>query len=191
MNLSETADLLTAMSAFDRRTIGNGDVIAWQAVLSDAAFADALEAVKQHYAESTEWIMPAHVRRAVRDMVAQREMAARATGWAPGQAGVPKDQAMPELGAGFGNSEEVRELLARLRALLRPGTLADLFPRREYWRREHEAYTRSVAAQPNPHYRPGAGTPCFDQEPHQAHPWRIDENGEPVTFACPGVEVDH
>jgi len=69
LNLSETADLLTAMSAYDRRTIGGRrrDRLAGRPLR--CAFGDCLEAVKQHYAEHTEWVMPAHIRRAVREIV--------------------------------------------------------------------------------------------------------------------------
>lgn len=165
MNLSETADLLTAMSAFDRRTIGDGDVIAWQAVLPDASFADCLEAVKRYYAEQTDWMMPAHVRRLVRDIVSEREMAARATGWAPGQAGVPKDQAMPEVTDGKvpgwladavqkAASTSAAAILAEARRYLPEGSRETLMPRRVAWEREHAAYRRQQEAQPNPRYRP-------------------------------------
>lgn len=170
MNLSETADLLTAMSAFDRRTIGDGDVIAWQSILPDASFEDCLEAVKQHYAESTEWMMPAHVRRSVRDMVSQREMAARHTGWAPGQAGVPRDRAVPEVATGerLALSDlpaAVADLVARVRADLPEGSREALYPRREAWEREHKAYLRTHNPEPNPHYRPRPPQSLYDHMP--------------------------
>lgn len=178
MNLSETARLLSAMSAYDRRTVGDGDVIAWQAVLPDAAFEDCLEAVKQHYAEQTDWMMPAHVRRAVRDMVSQRDMAARHTGWAPGQAGVPKDQPIPtELRptAAEGGREikrlalsdlpaAVADLVARVRADLPEGSREALAPRTVAWEREHRAFVRTQAAEPNPLYRPRTETFRLDVE---------------------------
>lgn len=189
MNLSETADLLTAMSAFDRRTIGDGDVIAWQAVLSDASFGDCLEAVKRHYAENTEWMMPAHVRRLVRDIHGEREAAARMTGWAPGQAGVPKDQAVPEvtIGERLALSDlpgEVAALVARVRADLPRGSREALAPRKVAWEREHKAFLRTQSSEPNPLYKPTSGTPCFDSQAHPAHPWAIDGD----RFACPGVD---
>jgi hypothetical protein len=147
------------MASFDRRTVGDGDVIAWQAVLSDAPFDDCLEAVKQHYAEQTEWMMPAHVRRAVRDMATQREMAARDTGWAPGQAGVPRAEALPELPGPFplpGDLKpEIRALLESVRAMLPEGSREALMPRRVAWEEQHAAYVRTRDAQPNPLYRPG------------------------------------
>lgn len=165
MNLSETADLLTAMSAFDRRTIGDGDVIAWQAVLSDASFEDCVEAVKRYYAEQTEWMMPAHVRRLVRDIHGEREAMARATGWAPGQAGVPKDQALPEVPTGerLALSDlpaAVADLISRVRADLPEGSREALMPRRVAWEREHRAYVRSHGGEPNPLYKPTSQTPC-------------------------------
>jgi len=167
VNLSETADLLTAMSAYDRRTIGDGDVIAWQAVLSDAAFGDCLEAVKQHYAEHTEWVMPAHIRRAVREIVQKREAAASATPWAPGQHGVLKADAMPiELRPSAAEAgleikrlalsdlpAEVAALVARVRADLPEGSREALAPRTVAWERENQAYLRQSHGEPNPRYR--------------------------------------
>lgn len=163
MNRSETAQLLTAMAAFDRRTLGDADVIAWQVLMADVNLQDGLEAVQRWYAEHTEWMMPAHVRRLVRDIVNERDMAARATGWAPGQAGVPKDHPMPELkpSAPYERLTEetlaapVRELLETLGVKLRPGSRAVLMPRRMFWEKEHAAYQRAQGAEPNPYYRPG------------------------------------
>jgi hypothetical protein len=62
VNLTETATLLTMCAAYDRRTIGEADVRAWQAVLDDVAFADARDAVVEHYKRTRDWIMPADVR---------------------------------------------------------------------------------------------------------------------------------
>lgn len=157
MNLSETARLLGAMAAFDRRTVGDADVIAWQAVMEDIPFADALTAVKQHYSEGEAWLMPVHIRQAVKAMQEQRREAARATGWAPGQAGVPKDQAMPEIAGPVVEGEltaPVRALLESVRAMLPEGSREALMPRRVAWEEEHKAYRRQRDAQPNPHYRP-------------------------------------
>jgi len=188
VNFSETAQILTAMSSYDRRTIGDGDVIAWQAVLSDASFDDCLEAVKRHYAEHTEWMMPAHVRRLVRDITGEREAAARATGWAPGQAGVPKDEAMPTslrpLGPGerlaLGRlSAEVASLISQVRALLPEGSREALAPRKVAWEREQRAHMRVRDGKPNPLYKPGARTSevCRNAS-HEHFP------GDPVLPSC-------
>jgi len=164
VNLSETARLLGAMAAFDRRTVGDGDVIAWQAVLPDAAFEDCLEAVKDHYAEQTDWMMPAHVRRAVRDIVAARNVSP----WAPGQYGTPRDEAEPEVTTGgrLALSDlpaAVAELVARVRADLPEGSREALMPRTVAWEREHAAFRRQQDAEPNPRYQPRV-VECADPE---------------------------
>ncbi|MEU6057953.1 hypothetical protein [Streptomyces sp. NPDC047097] len=66
MTPAETAELLGFCAAFDRRTIGKTDVLAWQTVLHDVDFEPARQAVAQHYATETRWIMPADIRQAVR-----------------------------------------------------------------------------------------------------------------------------
>ena len=59
MNLTDTAKLLTMVAAFDRRTIGEADVTAWQAALDDLRFEDCREAVVAHFRISADWLMPA------------------------------------------------------------------------------------------------------------------------------------
>jgi hypothetical protein len=159
VNRSETARLLATISSFNNRTIGEGDVIAWQSVLADVELPDAEEAVRRHFAENTEWVMPAHVRRLVRDIIRERESAASL--WAPGQYGVLKDQAVPELPRGerltAGDiSPRVVELLSQLRAELPEAPRETLFPRQVAWERLQMARRRAATAAPNPHYRPGA-----------------------------------
>ncbi|MFB6593965.1 hypothetical protein ACFWFV_13860 [Streptomyces diastaticus] len=66
MTPSQTAELLGFCAAFDRRTIGKADVLAWQTVLADVDFTAARQAVTEHYAAETRWIMPADIRQAVR-----------------------------------------------------------------------------------------------------------------------------
>lgn len=61
MNQTETATLLAVVQAFDRRTVGEADVIAWQAALVDTVFDDARDAVIEHYRDHREWLMPADV----------------------------------------------------------------------------------------------------------------------------------
>lgn len=160
MNLSETARLLSMIAAYNNRTIGEADVVAWQSVLPDVPLADAEEAVRRHYAEHTEWMMPAHVRRLVRDIAQERQAMATATGWAPGQAGVPKDQAMPEISGPIEEgalTPQVRALLDSVRAMLPEGSREALMPRTVAWEKEHAAYQRQQDGQPNPHYRGGRG----------------------------------
>lgn len=66
MTLDETIDLLAVATAFDRRTVGEGDAVAWYAALGDLDFADSRQAVIAHYRERREWIMPADVRTRVK-----------------------------------------------------------------------------------------------------------------------------
>lgn len=66
MTLDETIDLLATCAAYDRRTIGKTDAVAWHAVVKDLPFGDAQQAVFDHYSESREFIMPADVRTRVR-----------------------------------------------------------------------------------------------------------------------------
>jgi hypothetical protein len=66
VTLDETIDLLTTCAAYDRRTIGKADAVAWHAVVRDLPFDLAQEAVFAHYSESREWIMPADVRTRVK-----------------------------------------------------------------------------------------------------------------------------
>jgi len=163
VNLSQTAELLTAIASYDRRKLGEADVVAWQKLMVDVDLADGLEAVERYYAEQTDWMMPAHVRRLVRDIVNEREAEARATGWAPGQAGVPKDQAMPEIEGTPGwfadavqkvAASSAKEILAELRQRLPEGSREALMPRTVAWEKEHRAYLRVRDSEPNPHYKP-------------------------------------
>ncbi|MCF3939929.1 hypothetical protein [Gordonia tangerina] len=63
MNRNEVIDLLTAASAYDRRTIGEGDVVAWSEAAHRAGwtFPKALDALHEHYAKTSQWLMPGHI----------------------------------------------------------------------------------------------------------------------------------
>lgn len=70
MNRAEVATLLALAAARDRRTVGQADVAAWFEDLCDLQFADAKEALGEHFRESMDWLMPAHIRaraRVIRD----------------------------------------------------------------------------------------------------------------------------
>ncbi len=75
MNVRETAAVLAKAQAYDRRTIGEADVLAWHEALSDLDVGDALAAVAAHYRDSTDWLMPVHVRRGVAELARQRRRA--------------------------------------------------------------------------------------------------------------------
>jgi hypothetical protein len=65
MTPSQTAELLGFAAAFDRRTVGKSDALAWHTILHDIDYQDAKAAVAAHYATETRWIMPADIRNAV------------------------------------------------------------------------------------------------------------------------------
>jgi len=67
MTLSEICDLLSVIGAFDRRALGDADGHSWHAAIGDLNYEDARQAVIDHYGESAEWIMPAHVRQRIRE----------------------------------------------------------------------------------------------------------------------------
>lgn len=68
------------VAAFDRRRVGEEDVLAWQAVLGWSRFEDCVEAVKEHFTESRDWLMPADIVKRVRKM---REARLKATAMPP------------------------------------------------------------------------------------------------------------
>lgn len=66
MTPAQTAELLTIVAAYDRRTLGDADVLAWSLALDDVDLADAKRAVVAHYRESRVFLMPSDVRALVR-----------------------------------------------------------------------------------------------------------------------------
>jgi hypothetical protein len=76
MERDDIIDVLTKAAAFDARTVGEGDVLAWHEALGDLDRDDALKAVTVHYTRHIERLMPAHVRRAV--VAIKRDAAQRA-----------------------------------------------------------------------------------------------------------------
>ena len=66
MKESEAAMLLMKCAAYDQRTIGEADALAWAEVLGDIRLVDALKVVQRHYAASRDRIMPFDVRAGVR-----------------------------------------------------------------------------------------------------------------------------
>jgi hypothetical protein len=71
VNLTETHDLLVLIRSLDNRKVPDDLIIrAWQQILTDVDPADARQAVTDHFAASTEYLMPAHIverAKAIRD----------------------------------------------------------------------------------------------------------------------------
>jgi hypothetical protein len=76
MTPADAAELLALAAAFDRRKIGKADAIAWADALADLGQADCAEAIRAHFRDSTDYLMPAHVRRGVKALRADRIRAA-------------------------------------------------------------------------------------------------------------------
>ncbi len=72
MTPGETTRLLAACALYDYRPVEKADGLAWHHVIGDLDFEDAMEAVRRHYAESTDRMMPAHVRQGVKAIRAER-----------------------------------------------------------------------------------------------------------------------
>lgn len=72
MTPSQAADLLTLAAAFDQRTIGTADALAWGAALEHIGYDDARQAVIEHYQRNRERIWPADVVTGVRRIRTKR-----------------------------------------------------------------------------------------------------------------------
>ncbi len=150
MNRGDVARVLTKAAAFDSRTIGEADIAAWYEAIGDLEAVDALASVTRHYRETSDRLMPAHVRRLVTEIARERHRTAREAR----EVAAAQREAI-ERGPTSDRSDDVAALIAQLRHILPPGDPDALKPRGEYWRREYRRYQRQEHAQPNPHYRPG------------------------------------
>jgi hypothetical protein len=72
MTPAEAAILLGGISAFDNRKPDETAAKMWAHALADLRLPDCAEAVTQHFATSTEYLMPAHIRAIVKRIRAQR-----------------------------------------------------------------------------------------------------------------------
>ena len=76
MTREETANLLAVVQTYDQRTIGQTDVLSWHGALGDLDFDDCRDAVVSYYSDSTDRVMPAHVRKRVSAVKHDRAMRA-------------------------------------------------------------------------------------------------------------------
>lgn len=72
MNYGDTARLLATISTIDNRRLDETTVQAWHGVLGDLDIDECMEAVRRHFAKSTDWLMPAHIRATVAAIREQR-----------------------------------------------------------------------------------------------------------------------
>lgn len=66
MRLSEAGDLLALISAYDNRHVSEEVSGAWYDLLHPYTLAEAKHAVKKHFNDNTEYLMPAHVVRIIK-----------------------------------------------------------------------------------------------------------------------------
>lgn len=72
----EAIALLTIASGYDSRKPDRDVSKLWAEVLADVDYTDARAVVLAHFHESTEWLMPAHIVKGVREIEAARVAAA-------------------------------------------------------------------------------------------------------------------
>jgi hypothetical protein len=144
MTHGDVARVLTAAAARDARTIGDADVLAWHQDIGDLNFTDALEAVSRHYRETTDRIMPAHVRRIAVQLDRDRRRALRESAE---QRAIESEAAQRQHTED--RSDDVAQLIADLRKRL--GDYDRNVLRRAEWVHE-ERIRQRAEAEPNPLY---------------------------------------
>lgn len=60
-NIIDTGKVLLTIQAFDNRTITEEMTLLWHELLEPYTLQDCVQAVKDHYEESKEWIMPVDI----------------------------------------------------------------------------------------------------------------------------------
>ncbi len=132
MDARDVARVLTKAAAFDQRTVGDGDILAWLDAIGDLDVVDALAAVTRHYRDSTDFLRPAHLRRQVAGIVQERANADRERDAAERRSG-----ALPAISPGptTDRSAEIAAFVAQVRDVLPPGDPAKL--RGPAWLRRH------------------------------------------------------
>ena len=176
MNIEQTAVILAKVAALDNRNDTDAAILAWHEVIGDLDYFDALEAVAIHRRESTEYLMPAHIRAIVARLRSERSQREA------------KDQRLRELDAYAADagpladrSEEIRAFVDDVRSELPEGNVRALHPRREFWDREYRDYQRQVNAEPNPLWDPTMGpasTWQASKHPPQGAWWQDDSKRE-------------
>lgn len=74
METREAFQLLTLASARDGRTVDAAVAAVWADDLSDVALSDAVAAARAHYRETSDWLMPSHIRTGIARIKRQREI---------------------------------------------------------------------------------------------------------------------
>lgn len=158
MNLVETDQLLTVIQNLDKRKIDDATVLLWQQILGDLDYADCVRAAINHFRESTDYLLPAHIVAGARTIERERireENQRRALEAAPETDPRPLAD----------RSQEIRDFVARVRSTLPPGDPASLKRGHGYWDKVQADWKRQQQAQPNPHYDPTALGRLAEEQP--------------------------
>lgn len=152
MTPADAARVLAKAAAYDARTIGDADVMAWSEALADVNPADALAAVTRHYQANDTRLMPVHVLRIADEI--RRERIRRADS-ARATAAIEAQRAEhPPVGV-RNRSADVERLIAQVRVGLPDTGREAIRPREVEWERQRRLHDRP-APEPNPLYDPAA-----------------------------------
>ena len=72
MNFAETAEVIAAIQIYDNRKADEATVKAWHKIIGRFSKEDCINAVVEHYTNSTDWLMPAHITGRVKKVRARR-----------------------------------------------------------------------------------------------------------------------
>ena len=153
MTPQDVGRLLAKAAAFDQRTVGDVDVLAWCEAIGDLDAADALAAVSRFYATVTERrIMPGDVRTLAAEIDRERRRQQREAIEAE-QRPALDDRPLTD------RRREIRDFVEQVRSVL-PDTDPDVLrPRAAYWRREHAIHHDRPDEEPNPDFDPSMTVP--------------------------------
>lgn len=138
MNELEVSKFLTFVSAIDNRIVEPETVLAWQPILATYTLDDSISAAQMHFAESIEYLMPAHItsniRRVINERIRREERAA--LGMDVPDEGVPKPDNFDAMIAAHANPAEFsRQVAIYNRQLVdagfKPNTSYPIAPRRQ------------------------------------------------------------
>lgn len=164
MTPREAAVLLTKLAAYDNRQPSEAAARAWAEVLIDVDLQEALDAVPEHFRQSTDWVMPAHILRIVEDHRRERHRLQREAAEQE-RAAIEAAQRGPV----EDRSADVLQLVHQARTLLPDGKPDKLRYGTREWNRSRRLRERPDA-QPNPQYWARAGAPPPDLADPTAEP---------------------
>lgn len=190
MTPEDIIDVLAKAAAFDNRTVGKADVLAWHEVIGDLDRDDALAAVARFYGTVTERrLMPGDVRTLAGEIVRERRRRkpeAVAPGcWEPDEDARRKlslsedgSAALPITdGSETDRSAELKALaMEHFREVLPAGDPDTLRYGHKQWRQDQTAWKRQREAVPNPAFDPAMAHPGDWQRTGTAPPGAWWEN---------------